>query len=129
MSSLAAFLCIYIGALGAGYVLEQLLDQIDVGKDHAAAAVALETDAVERFTIEPGWSAEGLGRRRNMRMCGMVVFCDRSGLKRPCKVDRRRGKIDDTYASSMPSLRSPMYFSQRSPVTCAWSVYACMSSE
>jgi len=35
----------------AGVVLEQLLDQIDVGKDHAAAAVALETDAVERFSF------------------------------------------------------------------------------
>jgi len=31
----------------AGVVLEQFLDEVDVGEDHAAAAVALETDGVE----------------------------------------------------------------------------------
>jgi hypothetical protein len=36
--------------LFAGNVLEELLDQVDVGQDHAAAAVALETDGVEGVT-------------------------------------------------------------------------------
>lgn len=117
MPPLAALLCSYIGVLGAGYVLEQLLNQIDVGEDHAAAAVALETDTVERFAREPGRLAEGLERQRNMRMCSMTVFWDRNGFKRSWKVDGGREKIDGAYASSMPSLRSPMYFSQRSPVT------------
>lgn len=34
-------------AIGGRHVLEELFDQIDVGKDHAAAAVALKTNLVE----------------------------------------------------------------------------------
>ena len=37
-------------ALAAGYVLKKLLDEVDVGEDHAAAAVALEADGVEGVT-------------------------------------------------------------------------------
>ena len=36
--------------LGAGYVLEEFLDQVHVGEDHAAAAIALETNGVEGIT-------------------------------------------------------------------------------
>tara|TARA_R110002003_G_scaffold44_13_gene3345 strand:- start:3741 stop:3929 length:189 start_codon:yes stop_codon:yes gene_type:complete len=43
--------------LFAGNVLEELLDQIDVGQDHAAAAVALETDGVEGVAGRVGWLA------------------------------------------------------------------------
>jgi hypothetical protein len=31
----------------AGVVLEQFLDEVDVGEDHAATAVALETDGIK----------------------------------------------------------------------------------
>jgi hypothetical protein len=41
---LAAQQCVDIGC---GHVLEKLFDQIDVGKDHAAAAVALKANLVE----------------------------------------------------------------------------------
>jgi hypothetical protein len=34
-------------ALFAGYVLEEFLDQVDVGEDHTAAAIARETDGIE----------------------------------------------------------------------------------
>jgi hypothetical protein len=34
-------------ALAAGDVLEQLFDQINMGKDHAAAAVALQVEGVD----------------------------------------------------------------------------------
>jgi hypothetical protein len=34
----------------AGNVLEEFLDEIDVGENHAAAAVALEADGVECVT-------------------------------------------------------------------------------
>jgi hypothetical protein len=34
----------------AGNVLEEFLDEIDVGENHAAAAVALEADGVEGVT-------------------------------------------------------------------------------
>lgn len=37
-------------AIGGGNVLEELFDEIDVSKNHAAAAVALETDLVEGLT-------------------------------------------------------------------------------
>jgi hypothetical protein len=36
--------------IGSGHVLEELFDQIDVGKDHTAAAVALKTNIVKGFT-------------------------------------------------------------------------------
>lgn len=36
---------------GTRNVLEQLLDQIDVGKDHAAAAVAGKTELIESITV------------------------------------------------------------------------------
>jgi hypothetical protein len=39
------------GFLFAGNVLEELLDQVDVGEDHAAAAVACETELVEGVTV------------------------------------------------------------------------------
>ena len=39
------------GFLFAGNVLEELLDQVDVGEDHAAAAVACETELVEGITV------------------------------------------------------------------------------
>jgi hypothetical protein len=39
-----------VGFLFTGDVLEEFLDQVDVGEDHAAAAVALETDVVEGVT-------------------------------------------------------------------------------
>lgn len=32
-------------------VLEKFLDQVDVGHDHAAAAVALQTELVHRVTV------------------------------------------------------------------------------
>ena len=38
-------------AIGGGNVLEELFDEIDVGKNHAAAAVALETDLVEGLKV------------------------------------------------------------------------------
>ena len=37
--------------IGAGNVLEELLDQVDVGEDHAAAAVAGETELVEGIPV------------------------------------------------------------------------------
>lgn len=40
-------LCILVGA---GDVLKKLLDQVDVGQDHAAAAVAGEADGIESIT-------------------------------------------------------------------------------
>jgi hypothetical protein len=40
----------HFGAVDAENVLEQFLDQVDVGEDHAAAAVALQTDSVEGVT-------------------------------------------------------------------------------
>lgn len=41
---LFAFLC-------GGNVLEEFLDQVDVGEDHAAAAVTLETYFVEGLAV------------------------------------------------------------------------------
>ena len=49
------------GLVGAGDVLEQLLDQVDVGEDHAAAAVAREAELVEGVTEEGMWLARGVG--------------------------------------------------------------------
>jgi hypothetical protein len=34
----------------SGHVLEELLDQIDVGEDHTATAIALKTNFVEGLT-------------------------------------------------------------------------------
>jgi hypothetical protein len=59
-------------------VLEQLLDQVDVGEDHAAAAVARETEGIESF-------AEGT--RRVSWCCGVCL--QRSGC--------------GAYTSGMPS--------------------------
>ena len=33
-----------------GYILEELLNEVNVGEDHAAAAVTLKTDTIECFT-------------------------------------------------------------------------------
>jgi hypothetical protein len=48
------------GFLFGGNVLEELLDQINVGEDHAAAAVALEAYGIksiaERVIPLVGWS-------------------------------------------------------------------------
>jgi hypothetical protein len=41
---------LHAGFLFGGDVLEEFLDQVDVSEDHAAAAVALETDGVECVT-------------------------------------------------------------------------------
>jgi hypothetical protein len=51
----------YFLAVGAGDVLEELLDQVDVGEDHTTAAVALQTDGVEGVAGERGGLVEGLG--------------------------------------------------------------------
>jgi hypothetical protein len=40
--------------LVAGNVLEEFLDEVDVGENHAAAAVALEADGVEGITGKVG---------------------------------------------------------------------------
>lgn len=37
-----------------GDVLEQFLDQVDVGHDHTAAAVPLEAELVHRITVASG---------------------------------------------------------------------------
>jgi hypothetical protein len=39
-----------LGFLAAGDVLEEFLDEVDVGENHTAAAVALEADGVEGVT-------------------------------------------------------------------------------
>jgi len=41
--------------VGAGNVLEELLDQVDVGEDHAAAAVAGKTELVEGITMRESY--------------------------------------------------------------------------
>ena len=40
-----------LGVLFAGNVLEELRDQIDVGEDQAAAAVACETERIEGVPV------------------------------------------------------------------------------
>jgi len=43
----------------AGVVLEELFDQIDVGENHAAAAVALKTDLVEGLSFFLAFAKDG----------------------------------------------------------------------
>jgi hypothetical protein len=45
---------VQLGAFGSGNVLEQLLNQIDVCEDHAAAAVALEVELVDGVAVVRG---------------------------------------------------------------------------
>jgi len=47
-----------LGLFGGGDVLEELLDQVHVREDHAAAAVALETAGVEGFAVMGIWLSE-----------------------------------------------------------------------
>jgi hypothetical protein len=50
MYNRANFTSVVDGALG-GRVVEQLLDQVDVGEQHPAAAVARETEVVQRLAL------------------------------------------------------------------------------
>jgi hypothetical protein len=47
-------------ALGRGHILEEFLDEIDVGEDHAAAAVPAEIELIDRLAGRSGWLAFGM---------------------------------------------------------------------
>jgi hypothetical protein len=92
-------------------VLEEFLDEIDVGEDHTAATVALQTDGVEGVT-------KGVGALVGLVLSVMV------GCARWCKAclcaraAKRMGVVWVAYPSSISWVRRSMYFSQRSPTTC-----------
>lgn len=106
MALILAHDALVLGLFRAGYVLEELLDEVDVCKDHAAAAVALEADGVEgvarrgedvshvgvRGGLYGGWGVARLGGR----MGGVVLpfgfaVCEESHVSLPEVADDLRG--------------------------------------
>jgi hypothetical protein len=69
----------------AGVVLEEFFDQVDVREDHAAAAVALETDGVESIAGRNGLVGGGV------EGTGWVVRIEGVGVVRVGMKGERRG--------------------------------------
>jgi hypothetical protein len=61
-----AHLVARLALLVAGNVLEQLLDQVDMGEDHATAAVALELEVVDGVAVVRRWLAGVVLAKRNV---------------------------------------------------------------